>query len=413
MIRLIYNLLWPIGLLLFLPSYLAKMFRRGGYRKNFGQRLGFYSTEYRQRLHGKNPTWIHAVSVREVVIALKLAEQLRALQPDLNCVLTTTTTTGHALAQKRAPDWMDLLYAPLDFWPVMRRAFRVIAPQRIILIEAEVWPNLVAEATRRKTPIILANARLSPRSERRFRRYKIFVGPIFRRLDLVCVPILEDAERWKSLAATPAQIHVVGNIKYDVFNQSIVSGAARRFIETAIDATQPILLGGSTHQGEEKILTDVFCALRSEFPNLFLVLAPRHAERAREVESELRNRSLQPIRRSVAGQAAQSSDCLLIDTTGELRHWYKVATIVFIGKSLTAHGGQNPVEAISARKPVLFGPNMENFASLATQLIAEGGALCVRNSQDLLEHSRRLFREPAEREKLAANAVRVIQPHCE
>jgi 3-deoxy-D-manno-octulosonic-acid transferase len=411
MIRLIYNLLWPLGLLLFLPSYLAKMFRRGGYRKNFGQRLGFYSTEYRQRLRGRNPTWIHAVSVGEVVIALKLAEQLRALQPDLNCVLTTTTTTGHALAQKRAPDWMDVLYAPLDFWPVMRRALRVIAPQRIILIEAEMWPNLVAEATCRKIPIILANARLSPRSERRFRRFKFFVGPIFRRLDLVCVPTPKDAERWKNLGATPSQIHAVGNIKYDVFNQPILSGAARRLIETKIDATRPILFGGSTHRGEEQILADVFCALRSEFPNLLLALAPRHVERAKEVESELRRRSLQTIRRNATEKPAQLPDCLLIDTTGELPDWYNIATIVFVGKSLTARGGQNPVEAISAQKPVIFGPHMENFAGLANQLIAEGGALCVQNLQELMEQSRRLLRDPAEREKLATNALRVIQPH--
>ena len=164
MIRLIYNLLWPVGLLLFLPGYLAKMFRRGGYRRNFGQRLGFYSAESRERLRGKHPTWIHAVSVGEIVIALKLAEELRALRPDLKCVLTTTTTTGHALAEKTAPEWMRVLYAPLDFWPVMRRALRVIAPQRIVLIEAEVWPNLVAEARKREIPLVLANARLSPRS---------------------------------------------------------------------------------------------------------------------------------------------------------------------------------------------------------------------------------------------------------
>jgi 3-deoxy-D-manno-octulosonic-acid transferase len=413
MTRLIYNLLWPIGLLLFLPSYLAKMFRRGGYRENFGQRLSFYSTEYRQLSHERNPTWIHAVSVGEVVIALRLAEQLRALQPNLNCVLTTTTTTGHALARKSAPNWMDVLYAPLDFWPIMHRAFRVIAPQRIILIEAEVWPNLVAEATRRKIPIILANARLSPRSEQRFRRFRFFVAPIFRRLDLVCVPSSDDGEQWKKMGVTPSRIHPVGNIKYDVSNQPRSSAELQRFIEKGIDTTRPILFGGSTHRGEEKILTDVFCALRSEFPKLFLVLAPRHAERTREVESELRNRSLQPIRRSVAGQAAQSSDCLLIDTTGELRHWYKVATIVFIGKSLTAHGGQNPVEAISAGKPVLFGPYMENFAGLAKQLIAEDGAICVQNSRELMEQSRHLLRDPAEREKLVTNGLRVIQPHRE
>ena len=411
MIRLIYNLLWPIGLLLFLPSYLAKMFRRGGYRENFGQRLGFYSTQYRQRLRGKNPTWIHAVSVGEVVIALKLAEQLRRLQPDLKCVLTTTTTTGYALAQKRSSEWMDVLYAPLDFWPVMRRAFRVIAPQRIILIEAEVWPNLVAEATRRKTPIILANARLSPRSDRRFRRFKFFVGPIFRQLDLVCVPTPEDAERWKNLGAIPSQIHAVGNIKYDISNQAPSSGAARRFIERGIDAE--ILFGGSTHRGEEKVLADVFCALRSEFSNLFLILAPRHIERANEVEAELRKRDLRSIRQTATETRAQEIDCLLIDTTGELPSWYSIATIVFIGKSLTARGGQNPVEAISARKPVIFGPHMENFVGLAKQLIVEGGALCVHNSQELMESSRRLLRDPAEREKLASNALRVIQPHRE
>jgi 3-deoxy-D-manno-octulosonic-acid transferase len=308
---------------------------------------------------------------------------------------------------------MEVLYAPLDFWPIMRRAFRVIAPQRIILIEAEVWPNLVAEAQRRKIPIVLANARLSPRSERRFRRFKILVRPIFRRLDLVCVPTSEDVERWKNLGPIASQIHAVGNIKYDVSNQPISSEAAQRFRETGIDATRPILFGGSTHRGEEQILVDVFCALRPEFPNLFLILAPRHVERANEVEAVLGKRDLRSTRQTTAGSRTQNLDCLLIDTTGELPDWYNIATIVFIGKSLTAHGGQNPVEAISARKPVIFGPHMENFANLAKQLIAEGGALSVQNSQELMEHSRRLLSSPAEREKMANNALRVIQPHRE
>src|SRR2546421_4345573 len=267
MIRLIYNLLWPVGLLVFLPGYLAKMFRRGGYRRNFGQRLGFYSTETRERLQGKHPTWIHAVSVGEVVIASELAEELGALKPDLKCILTTTTTTGHAFAEKTAPEWMQVLYAPLDFWPVMRRTFRVTAPQRIILIEAEVWPNLVAEARRRKIPVVLANARLSPRSKRRFQRFKFFVAPIFRQLDLVCVPTSEDAERWKNLGVAPSRIRSVGNIKYDVANPPGPSNELRHFIETGIDRRRPILFGGSTHRGEEKILIEVFCALRTEFPD--------------------------------------------------------------------------------------------------------------------------------------------------
>jgi 3-deoxy-D-manno-octulosonic-acid transferase len=413
MIRLIYNLLWPVGLLLFLPGYLAKMFRRGGYRRNFGQRLGFYSAESREHLRGKHPTWVHAVSVGEIVIALKLADQLRALRPDLKCVLTTTTTTGHALAEKTAPEWMQVLYAPLDFWPVMRRAFRVIAPQRIILIEAEVWPNLVAEAKKGRIPVVLANARLSPRSERRFRHFRLFVRPTFRQLDLVCVPSTEDAERWKNLGVKPPQIHAVGNIKYDVSHPRHSSGEVQRLIKTVIETTRPILFGGSTHRGEEKMLIDVFCAIQSEFPNLFLVLAPRHVERVSEIEVDLRRRNLRSIRRSAADKDVDWSDCLLIDTTGELRDWYDIATIVFIGKSLAAHGGQNPVEAISARKPVIFGPHMENFANLAKQLIEAGGAICVQNAQELIEQSCRLLRDATERENLVANALRVIQPHRE
>lgn len=409
MIRLIYNLLWPVGLLFFLPGYLAKMFRRGGYRRKFGQRLGFYSAESRRCLRDKHPTWIHAVSVGEIVMALKLAEELRALRPDLKCVLTTTTTTGLALAEKSVPEWMQVLYAPLDFWPVMRRAFRVIAPQRIVLIEAEVWPNLVTEARKRDIPIVLANARLSPRSEKRFRRFRFFVRATFRQLDLVLVPSSEDAERWKNLGVKSARIHAVGNIKYDVSNPRHPSGEVQRLIKTV--ATRSILFGGSTHRGEEKILIHAFCALRDEFPNLFLVLGPRHVERAREIEADLRSCNLRSSRRSAFGEGVEWSDCLLIDTTGELSDWYEIATVVFIGKSLTAHGGQNPAEAISARKPVLFGPHMENFASLAKQLIAKNGAVCVQDLPELIDTSRRLLHDAAAREQLVSNALRVLQPH--
>src|SRR6266576_3895553 len=177
MIRLIYNLLWPLGLLLFLPGYLVKMFRRGGYREKFGQRMGIYDGDVRARLTKQRSIWLHAVSVGEVAIAFKLAAQLRAIQPDLFCVLTTTTTTGFAFANKDAPPWIEVMYSPLDFWPVMRRAFSVIQPAKILLVEAEVWPNLVAEAHARRIPIALVNARLSPRSERRFLRFRPFVAP--------------------------------------------------------------------------------------------------------------------------------------------------------------------------------------------------------------------------------------------
>src|SRR5437588_3608097 len=190
------------------------MIRRGGYREKFGQRLGIYDCDVRARLSKQRSTWLHAVSVGEVNVALKLANALRALEPDLRCALTTTTTTGFALARKNAPPWIEVMYTPLDYWPIMRRAFSVIRAARIILVEAEVWPNLAAEAHARRIPLALANARLSPRSERRYQRFRFFVAPTFRLLDLVCVPERQDIERWAALGIPRIRIHVTGSIKF-------------------------------------------------------------------------------------------------------------------------------------------------------------------------------------------------------
>src|SRR3989442_15536372 len=192
MIRLFYNLLYPVGLLLFLPRQVSKLIRRGNYRHKFGQRFGVYDRDVQARLASHRCTWIHAVSVGEVAIALKLSSKLRQLDPEFFCVLTTTTTTGFHVANSEAGERMEVLYSPLDFWPIMRRAFAVIRPVRIVLVEAEIWPNLVAEAHARGIPIALVNARLSPRSERRFHRFRFFVAPTFRLLGLLWVPEPED-----------------------------------------------------------------------------------------------------------------------------------------------------------------------------------------------------------------------------
>src|SRR3979411_2385063 len=191
------------------------MVRRGGYRERFGQRLGIYDRELRTHLLKQRSTWLHAVSVGEVNIALKLASALRAVEPDLHCILTTTTTTGFALAKQNAASWIEVMYTPLDYWPIMRRAFSVIRPSRIVLVEAEVWPNLAAEAHTRRIPLALVNARLSPRSERRYLQFRFFVAPIFRLLDLVCVQEPVDADRWQRIGVPRSRIKCTGSIKYD------------------------------------------------------------------------------------------------------------------------------------------------------------------------------------------------------
>src|SRR5713101_9447740 len=263
MIRFIYNLLWPLGLLFFLPAYLVKMIRRGGYREKFGQRLGFYDGELRVRPSKQRSTWLHAVSVGEVNVALKLANALRTLEPDLRCVLTTTTTTGFALARKNAPPWIEVMYTPLDYWPVMRRAFSVIRPVRIVLVEAEIWPNLAAEAHARRIPLALVNARLSARSERRYRQFRFFIAPTFRLLDLVCVQEAADVDRWTAIGILRENIHVVGSIKYDPEDIHVDLTVPEKVLaECKIDNHRPIIFGGSTHAGEEEILGKIFRELR-------------------------------------------------------------------------------------------------------------------------------------------------------
>ena len=412
MIRFLYNLLWPIGLLFFLPGYLRKMFRRGGYREKFGQRLGIYDVGVRARLADHKSTWLHAVSVGEVGIALKLAVQLRALRPDLPCVLTTTTTTGFAFANKNAPPWLEVMYHPLDFWPVVRRAFSVIRPERIILIEAEVWPNLVAAAHARDVAVILANARLSPRSEHRFRRFRVFVAPTFRLLDAVCIVEPEDIDRWAALGVDRARIHQTGSIKYDAENvEADPTGPLEVLRLLKIDNRRPVLLGGSTHPGEEEVLAQVVRQLRGEFTNLLLIVAPRHAERAGEIQRMLVQLGLRVMLRSQSAASSDKVDCLLLDTTGELRNWYTVATVVFVGKSLLAQGGQNPGEVIVAGKPVIFGPHMENFAVFARSLVERGAALQVRSVTELQRAVVDLLRDPQGCDRLVANARDVLAIH--
>ena len=414
MIRFIYNLLWPIGLLFFLPGYLMKMFRRGGYREKFGQRLGIYDSAVRARLSKQRSTWLHAVSVGEVAIALKLANALRALEPDLHCVLTTTTTTGFALANKNAPPWIEVMYTPLDFWPVMRRAFSTIRPAKIILVEAEIWPNLASEAHALRIPLVLVNARLSPRSERRFRRFQFFVVPTFRLLDLVCVQEPEDVDRWHRLGVGPSRIRHTGSIKYDPagLDNHLNVQPVGPFQLDALNPERLVLFGGSTHRGEEEILAKVFLRLRQKFPSLCLFIAPRHVERVGEIRAQLEALSLRTLLASeTTGQREAEPECVLLDKTGELRRWYDVATVVFIGKSLTAHGGQNPVEPIITGKAVIFGPHMENFATLAKTLVTKNGAIQVRDVASLERAVDKLLRDSEARQRLVQNAREVLSQH--
>lgn len=413
MLRLLYNILFPIVLVVLLPGFLRRMVKRGKYRHKFGQRFGVYSNRVREKLGQGGWTWIHAVSVGEVFIALKLIAEMKRRDPSLRVVLSSTTSTGFTLANEHKSEWLEPIYNPVDFYWCARAAVRLIRPARMLLIEAEVWPNLTAEVKAAGAPVVLVNARLSHRSEARYRAVKPLTAWLFNQLDFLCVTDLHDAERWKSLGVRPEIIRHTGSIKFD--EEGGGAFKPRDFtVELGslnVGEGRPVLLGGSTHAGEEVIMAGIFLKLRKKFPGMFLIVVPRHVERWKEIRDELTALGMKVALRVGDEVPVENPDVLVVNTTGELRSWYAYATVVFVGKSLTAKGGQNPAEAVAAGKAVVFGPNMQNFELLVAQLLREQGAVQVADEGDLLVKMEDLFCDEAKRAALAANGVECLKVH--
>ena len=410
---LIYNLFFPLAFLAMLPGILRRMRRRGNYQRKFPQRFGRYDEAERTRLAVGPWVWVHSISVGETLLALRLIRTMRELQPALRVVLSATTTTGFALAEENASDWLEPIYNPVDALLPVRWALDAVCPQRIIFIEA-IWPNLLSQAAARGIPTSLI-ARLSPGSESRFRRYRFFTGPIFRLLDAICVEEPADIGKWQSLGVEPGNVHLTGNIKFDQPARPDDRAAEFRelLLRLRVPPDAPVLLGGSTFPGEEGMLARICMRLRREFPDLFLIVVPRHVERANEAAAEITEAGLTFALRSAAAQRDSPPGSLLVNTTGELRAWYELATVVFIGKSLSpvSSGGQNPIEPVFARKPVLFGPGMDNFRSVVVRLIEANAAIQVPDESALESNIASLLRDPARHEALALRALEIVSSH--
>ena len=424
-VYLIYNLLMPLVLLVSLPGYLMRMLRRGNYRRHFLQRFGFYQGGVAERLEATvRPCWIHAVSVGEVLIALKLVREMRQQEPGVEIVLSTTTSTGFALATENSAQLGDgprpvVIYNPVDFRSIVRRVMRRIDPRMLVLVEAEVWPNLVARAKRNGIPVALVNARLSDRSERRFKRVAALVQPVFEQLDRALVQDERDVDRIAMLGVRRTCIECVGSVKFDPQGIPAPVDQIRQFrelLDQSLDGRledRRILLAGSTHDGEEALIGGVYRELRERLPDLFYIAVPRHFERAATVISQLESEGLHPFLRSDLDgtEVGADIDCLVVNTTGELNAWYYLADVVVIGKSFLSTGGQNPVEAVLAGKPVLFGPHMENFRALVERLNAAGGTRQLADVEALGKAVSDLMDRPQLADQMVAKARATLAEH--
>jgi 3-deoxy-D-manno-octulosonic-acid transferase len=389
----LYRLLFLPALLLALPYYLLRMWRRGGYRKDFQHRLGRF-----HRLPSPSAKvrrfWLQAVSVGEVLAIGPLIDALQA-HGDVEIVLTTTTSTGYAEARKRYSETVLAIgLFPLDFWLFSRWAWQRIQPDAVLLTESELWPEHLHQAQCHKVPAFLINARLSDRSYRRYQKLRPLAQGLIHKLEHVFTASEPDQARFLELGAESARTTCTGNIKFDVPLPALLTEPERQRLHEALGFPEgdAILLGSSTWPGEEACLIRTQQALLQSGIACSLLLVPRHAERGDEIAQLLKQQPLSWQQRSKGSTSAHSVRIHLADTTGELTQLSQLADLAFIGKSLPPNnGGQTPIEAAGLGIPLLMGPHMNNFKSVASSLLAAGAACSVTDADDLQRECQRLL----------------------
>lgn len=407
----IYRALLPVLFLFAFPGWIVKMLRRGGIGTPLNERAGLYFTEAEYEPCGA--VHLHAVSLGETLLALKLLRAWRAAHPGTRFVLATGTSTGHDAAVSAGIPGLRVTYAPLDFPWMVRSYLSRFEPSAIVLIEGEIWPGLLLEAGRRGIPVSLANARTSPRSAKRFRKAAPFLRPFFSRLSAVCIQEEEHRSLWEELGIAPENIHLTGSIKFDP-QSSAPPSPDPVFAEmlASFGAGRPVVLAASTFPGEESLLAE---AISGAGGNALPVIVPRHAERRAEVAAALSGAGFSVTLRSTWENGfhpvpSKSPQAFVIDSNGELATWMAHADAVIMGKSFLSTGGQNPAEAIIARKPLILGPHMDNFQPLVRHLTEAGGALTARDAPSVSAAIRSAL-DPGISKSLAGKASGILSLH--
>jgi 3-deoxy-D-manno-octulosonic-acid transferase len=413
--RILYNILFAIFFVLSSPYYFWRMHRRGNWQQGFAHRFGRYDSKFKQAITNRHVLWMHAVSVGEVNVCTQCIRAIEARLPNLKIVVSTTTTTGMGELQRKLPNHISRIYYPIDLRAFVSHALNTIRPEAIVLIEAEIWPNFIWRARSMGIPLFLVNARLSERSYPKYKLFSFIFRPLFRSFAGVGAQNEADAEKLRKLGCRSDAVHVVGSLKFDAakLEERRMLDVPGMLQQLGIAPNARVLVGGSTHAGEDAILAEQFLHLRKQFPDLFLILVPRHFERSREVGRELEARGIRFVYRNELSSSTHHPpgeiQCLLVNTTGELKYFYEYATVIFIGKSLTAEGGQNPIEPGALGKPIVFGPNMQNFADVVRSFLARDGAVQVKDKAELEKRLADLLADESRRQVLGRNALEVVR----
>jgi 3-deoxy-D-manno-octulosonic-acid transferase len=397
----LYNVLIYLAAPFAILVQLWRGLRDPSYRQGLAERLGFGAA-----VEGST-IWVHAVSVGEVQAAQPLVAQLKERHPGYRILLTTVTPTGAARARLLFGDQVTLRYVPLDLPGSVRRFFDRVQPKLAMILETELWPNLYGECGRRGVPLVLASARVSPRSVGNYRR----LVPLFRKTlshgIVIAAQSEPDAERFRSIGATPERTHVTGNIKFDFQPPPGIEATGRRWREANAPG-RPVWVAGSTHEGEESIVLEAHRRVLERFPDALLVLVPRHPQRFEEVRTLLAKRHDRAAHRSTGSLIAPSTSVLLGDTMGELMMFYAAADVAFVAGSLLPIGGHNLLEPASVGKPVLTGPHNFNGEEIAQLLMDAGAAFVVADTAQLAHAVTGLVEDAALRSVMGAAGRAVL-----
>jgi 3-deoxy-D-manno-octulosonic-acid transferase len=396
---ILYDLIFLVITLISLPRYL---FRRK-FHQGFIRRLGILP----RGLNLERPVWIHAVSVGETMAIRGLVEALRQIYPEKQFVISTVTPTGNKIALSIAKEGDFVTYLPLDFSFIVRGVLKRVNPVLFIIAETEIWPNLVSLLSKMKIPIVTVNGRISDASFKGYKAIKPLLKPLLNKINAFCVQSKLDAQRLERLGVIRNKIQVTGNMKFDTKSKVLSFDN----LHLGLDEDEELWVCGSTHRGEEEIILGVYRKLLAEFPKLKLLIAPRHPERSKDIESLAFKNGFEGIFLSQLGQATSRgprSKVFILDTIGQLLNYYAIADIVFVGGSLVKTGGHNIIEPASQAKPIIFGPHMFNFRDIADLFLRNKAALLVRSRQELLSSIKYLMKHPAEMDELGKRAKATI-----
>ncbi|MHC4830110.1 MAG: 3-deoxy-D-manno-octulosonic acid transferase [Planctomycetota bacterium] len=387
---------------------------RAGVRERLGIRL--------PRREGERPViWVHGVSVGEVIAAKPLVQEIQRRLPGFDIAISTTTGTGIEVARKRFPDQLCFFY-PLDLSFAVRRVVRAIRPSLIVLIELEIWPNFLRAAAKQGTPVVIANGRISEKSLRGYRRVQWLLRRPLSRIARFCVQTDTYADRFRALGVGDERLVVTGSVKYDALPVAPPGPEAADAMRAAlgIEGGVPVIVGASTHPGEEALLLQSYRALRDDFPGLRLIVVPRHNERAPGLKEEIEADSQPCVLKTELDRAGPSGKTLetgkvalppvvIGDTMGDLVAIYQVADVVFVGGSLVPSGGQNMLEPCGFGKAVMFGPHTHNFRASVEQLTEADAVRVTPDGDALTRELRALLADRSAREALGTRARAVVE----